>query len=102
MWDSHDRLLEISTPRYFAQVMQDFIMKFVGGFESKTLLKTAPGEGGGEGWGVCSLANYSVAYEETQSNRVSDFRDFVWSLFSKAIHFDFYLIGFLDPVSCTN
>ena len=35
--------------------------------------------------GVCSLANYSVAYEETQSNRVSDFRDFVCSLFPKAI-----------------
>ena len=32
-------------------------------------LKTALG-------GICSLANYSVAYEETQSNRVSDFRDF--------------------------
>ena len=32
------------------------------------------GEGGGGC--VCSLANYSVAYEETQSNRVSDFRDF--------------------------
>ena len=28
--------------------------------------------------GVCSLANYSVAFEETQSNRVSDFRDFVF------------------------
>ena len=27
------------------------------------------------------LANYSVAYEETQSNRVSDFRDIVCSLF---------------------
>ena len=34
------------------------------------------------------LANYSVAYEETQSNRVSDFRDFVCSLFPKAIFFD--------------
>ena len=38
--------------------------------------------------GVCSLANYSVAYEET--NRVSDFRDFVCSLFQKAILLDFY------------
>ena len=35
--------------------------------------------------GVCSLANYSIAYEETQSNRVSDFRDFVCSLFQKAL-----------------
>ena len=40
--------------------------------------------------GVCSLANYSVAYEETQSNRVSDFHDFVCSLFPKAILFYFY------------
>ena len=30
---------------------------------------------------------YSVAYEETQSNRVSDFRKFVCSLFQKAILF---------------
>ena len=41
--------------------------------------------------GVCSLANYSVAYEESQSNRVSDFRDFVCSLFPKAILSYFYL-----------
>ena len=40
---------------------------------------------------LCSLANYSVAYEETQSNRVSDFRDFVCSLFPKAILFNFYI-----------
>ena len=33
---------------------------------------------------------YSVAYEETQSNRVFDFHDFVSSLFPKAILFDFY------------
>ena len=39
--------------------------------------------------GVCSLANYSVAYEETKSNRVFDFRGFVCSLFPQA--FDFYL-----------
>ena len=43
--------------------------------------------------GVCSLANYSVAYEETQSNRVSGCRDFVCSLFTKAILFDFYSRG---------
>ena len=40
--------------------------------------------------GVSSLANYSVAYEETQSNGVSDFRDFVCSLFPKAIFLEFY------------
>ena len=40
--------------------------------------------------GVRSLANYSVAYEETLSNRVSDFRYFVCSLFTKAILLDFY------------
>ena len=46
----------------------------------------------GGGGGVCSLANYSVAHEETQSNRVSDFRDFVCSLFPKAILFGFYFV----------
>ena len=40
--------------------------------------------------GVCSLANCSAACEETQSNRVFDFRDCVYSLFPKAILFDFY------------
>ena len=45
--------------------------------------------------GVCSLANYSVAYEETQSNRVFDFRDFVFSLLPKAIHFDSHVC---DPL----
>ena len=49
------------------------------------------GEGGGCGGGVCSLANYSVAYVETQSNRVFDFRNFVCSLFPKAILFYFYI-----------
>ena len=52
--------------------------------------------GGGVGEGgraVCSLTNYSVAYEETQSNRVSDFRNFVCSLFPKATLFDFYGIA---------
>ena len=46
----------------------------------------------GEGWGggVCSFTNYSVAYEETQSNRVSNFHDFVCSLFPNAILFYFY------------
>ena len=43
--------------------------------------------------------NYSVAYEETQSNRVSDFRDFVCSLFSKAILFYFYFT-LLSQVLC--
>ena len=33
-----------------------------------------------------------VAYEETQSNRVYDFRNFVCSLFPKAILFYFYFI----------
>ena len=45
--------------------------------ENRIPLKPGQGEwgGGGEGGGggVCSLANYSVAYEATQSNRVSDF-----------------------------
>ena len=55
-----------------------------GYFKNRIPLKPALG-------GVCNLANYSVAYEETQSNRVSDFRDFVCSsLFPKAILFDCY------------
>ena len=45
------------------------------------------GGGGGEGGSVCSLANHSIAYEETPSNRVSDFPDFVCSLFPKAVIF---------------
>ena len=36
------------------------------------------------------FANYSVAYDETQSNRVFDFRYFVCSLFPKAILYNFY------------
>ena len=44
----------------------------------------------GARWGICSLANYGVAYEETQSNRVSDFCDFACSLFPEGILFDFY------------
>ena len=36
---------------------------------------------------VCSIAKYRAAYEDTQLNRVSDFHDFVWSLFPKAILF---------------
>ena len=54
-------------------------------FENQIPLKPALGD-------ICSLANYSVAYEETQSNRVSDFRNFVCSLFPKAILFDFIFI----------
>ena len=56
------------------------------------------GGGGGRWWGgqgpgsgEYSLTNYSVAYEETQSNRVSDFRGFMCYLFLKAILLDFYL-----------
>ena len=42
------------------------------------------------GRGICNLANYSVAYEKIESNRVSDFRDFVCPLFPKAILSNFY------------
>ena len=45
-------------------------------FENRIPLKPALG-------GVCSLANYSVAYEETQSNRISNFRDFCVFFVSK-------------------
>ena len=54
-------------------------------FENRISLKPALGD-------ICSLANYNVAYEETQSNRVSDFRNFVCSLFPKAILFYFIFI----------
>ena len=37
-----------------------------------------------------SLANYSVAYEETQSNRLSDFRDFV--CFQRRSFFTYFTI----------
>ena len=62
--------------------------------------------GGGMGvrGGVCSRANYSVAYEETQTNWVSDFCDFVCSLFPETILFDFYCdcgypLAFLLPLN---
>ena len=55
-----------------------------GYFDNRIPLKPALG-------GVCSLANYSVAYEETQSNRVSDFRD-LCDVFSKAIFYDFIFL----------
>ena len=40
--------------------------------------------------GVCSFADYYVVYEEIQSNRVSDLRDLVCSLFQR--HFFFLLL----------
>ena len=48
---------------------------------------------------VCSLANYSVALEETRSKRVSDFRDLLCSLFPKAILFDVYFVKFFFRLS---
>ena len=39
------------------------------------------------------LHSKQYMYEETRSNRVSDFCDFVCSLFPKAILFDFYFIA---------
>ena len=54
-----------------------------GYFEIRIPLKPALGS-------VCSFANYSYAYEETLSYRVSDFRKFLCSLFPKAILFYFY------------
>ena len=41
----------------------------------------------------CSLANYSVVYEETQSNRVSDFRDFLCVFFL----FFFFFVSIGNP-----
>ena len=45
---------------------------------------------GGRGWGAYAASQTGVACEETQSNRVSDFRNFVCSLFPMAILFYFY------------
>ena len=53
-----------------------------GYFENRMPFKPALG-------GVCSLAKYSVANEESQLNRVFDFPDFMCSLFPKAIPFYF-------------
>ena len=41
-----------------------------------------------------------ISHEKTQSNRVSDFRDFVCSLFSKAILFDLCYFHSLKSRSC--
>ena len=49
------------------------------------------------GGGVCSLANNTVAYEETQSNRVTDFRNFVYSLFPTVILLDFIILKLTLP-----
>ena len=60
-----------------------------GYFENQIPLKPALG-------GICSLANYSVAYEETQSTPVSDFRGFVCSLFPKAIIFFYFYSSYIQ------
>ena len=44
---------------------------------------------------VCSLANYSVAYDETQSSRVSDFRDFACFFFF--FFFFFFFVSICNP-----
>ena len=83
-------LFRTCTPRRFLYLQFFFVcasagyILFPGYFENRIPLKPALG-------GVCSLANYSVAYEETQLNRVSKFCDCVYSLFPKAILFDFYI-----------
>ena len=45
--------------------------------------------------GVCGLENYNVAYEETHSNRVSIFHDFVCFLFPNAFLFLILFVDFL-------
>ena len=66
-------------------------------FENRIPLKLKPALRG-----VCRLAKYSVAYEGTQSNRASDFRDFVCSLFPKAILFDLYKNSFLTILTLSS
>ena len=65
----------------------------LGYFETRIPLKPALG-------GVCSLANYSVAHEETKSNRLSNFCDFVCSLFPKVIFFYFYFTIYVILCFC--
>ena len=50
------------------------------------------GEGAERGGGerLVQPRNLQYTYDENQSNRASDFRDFVCSLFLKVILFDFY------------
>ena len=76
----------------FSSLLKRMSWAHPGNFENRIPLKPAQGgDGGGVGWWrVCTLANYRVAYEKTQSNRVSDFHDFMCSLFPKVILFDFY------------
>ena len=45
------------------------------------------------------LANYSVAYEETQSNRVSDFRDFCVLRFQRQSFLTFIIQSYLSEVT---
>ena len=85
------------TNRYRALPESAFFMQLTPGyFENRLPLKPALeggwwGRGGARG-AVCSLANYSIAYEETHSNQASDFRVFECSLFPQAILFDFYFM----------
>ena len=93
MSDRHD-----FGPSSFGHFRPSHLLAFLnpGYSENRIHLKPALG-------GVCSLAHYSVAYEETQSNRGSDFRNSVCSLFQKAIlfylfsHFSCYIYDVLDP-----
>ena len=59
------------------------------------------GRGGGRG--LCSLANYNVAYEEASLNRVSDFRSFVeCALFPKTSFYNviFQNLGHVYKMMC--
>ena len=65
------------------------VIFYPGYFENRIVRKPALG-------GVCSLTNYGVTYENTKSSRASDYRDFVCSLFPKAVLFDFYFKNLLS------
>ena len=54
------------------------------------------------GMGLCSLAKYRFACEEIQSNRVSDFRDFVCYLFPKATFLTFIFEWCQKGSRCVN
>ena len=67
---------------FFLLLLLFFVVFF--SFENRIPLKRALGD-------ACSLANYSVDYEETQLNRVSDFRNFYVFFFSKGNLFYFHI-----------
>ena len=77
--------LKVSTYIIIVQVIFYFLLDYPGYFENRIPLKPALGD-------VCSLANYSVAYEETQSKTSLRFLRFCVFFVSKVNPFLFLFI----------